>query len=160
MCTLLISCTSRPPANRDAVSRLDSSKIDTATPIKTDEIDTFKIIAPDTLLNLTEADTGSCGGIINTLFHRSLYKFPVDSSFHKDELRAVITEAGDSLLMVKIMYADSTTNDGMTVDWLRLNCKNKRLTQIRMDDPDAPWSPVNYDVRLLEILMRKCTLDY
>jgi hypothetical protein len=128
---LTISCTSLNPVKHDEVINHDANREDSIIPATTVNMsDTFQIAVPDTLLNLTENDTVDCGSIVNALFHRSLYKFPVEYSFNKDELTAVITEAKDSLLVIKLMLIDTTTNDRLTAGWLKLNCKNRRLDQV------------------------------
>lgn len=69
----------------------------------------------------------------------------MEDSFQKDELAAAITEAEDSLLVIKIMVVDTTTKYRMTVGRLHLNCRNKRLDQVNLQEEDVPVPPVNYD---------------
>jgi len=127
----------------------------------TSKTDTSAIILePDSLLNLRMEDTIDCGAVINALFRRSCYKFPVADSYKKEELTAVIEDAKDSILSIKIMLVDSTADYRQTVDWMKLNCKNKKLEDIPVYGPDPKPIVVKYDVRILYILMRKCILDY
>jgi len=105
-------------------------------------------------------DTVDCRAVINTLFQRSFYKFPVADSYKREELTAVIEDAKDSILSIKIMLVDSAADYRQTVDWMRLNCKNERLEDIPVYGPDPKPILVKYDVRLLDILMRKCALNY
>jgi hypothetical protein len=99
--------------------------------------------------------TADCGCIINTIFHRSSYKFPVEDTYNRDDLTAVIESAHDSLLKIKVIVTDDRT----TVDWLKLNCKNKRLENVPLYGSDPKPIPVKYDFRLLPILMRKCAVE-
>lgn len=117
-------------------------------------------LGSDSLLHLQKEDTIDCGAIINTLFHRSSYEFPVENGFKKEELTAVIEDAKDSILSIKIMLVDTVANDRATVDWLTLNCKNKHLETIKKNSETVNVRLIKYDVRLLDILMRECALDY
>ncbi|NML38404.1 hypothetical protein HHL17_14445 [Chitinophaga sp. G-6-1-13] len=114
----------------------------------------------DTLIQIGKEDTVDCGAIINTLFHRSKYEFPVKNGYKREELTAVIENAVDSILSIKIMFIDPTDNYRTTVDWLTLNCKNKKLQTIEKAEPNSGEIEIKYDVRFLDILMRKCALNY
>jgi len=114
----------------------------------------------DSLLNLQIEDTVDCGAVVNTIFRRSFYKFPVEGFYKKEDLTAVIESAKDSILLIKVMLVDSITDHRETVDWMRLNCKNKRLEEVPLYGSNPQPILVKYDVRFLEILMRNCSLNY
>lgn len=114
----------------------------------------------DSLLQLRKDDTLDCGAVINLLFHRSSYKFPIDYGYTKDELTAVIADGKDSILSIKIMFIDTVAHYRETLDWLKLNCKNKKLQTIEKEGFSYKIEEIKYDTRILDILMRKCALDY
>jgi len=160
--TFLSSCKIKTINEREALNKSnksDSIKLRNES-VTASSGNSYQTLRSDSLLNLLSEDTADCGAIINTLFHRSSYKFPMADIYKREELTAVIESAKDSMLLVKVMLVDSATDHRDTVDWMNLNCKNKRLETVPLYGPDPKPIQVDYDERLLDILMRKCSLDY
>ncbi|RFS21170.1 hypothetical protein DVR12_17710 [Chitinophaga silvatica] len=157
-----ICCNQRIADKESSNQNFDSSKevLLNPAPAQVPVASDISKLQSDSSLLVENKDTLDCGAIINTLFHRSLYKFPVDNGFEKEELTAVIEDAKDSVLSIKIMLVDTVSNDRLTVDWLTLNCKSKEFQTIPKDGTNNGIRRIKYDTRFLDILMRKCALNY
>ncbi|RFM28381.1 hypothetical protein [Chitinophaga silvisoli] len=91
-----------------------------------------------------------CNQLLNRFFQKSSFKSP----FQKNLLIVSVDDVKDSIVTIKV---SSEEGNNLTVGWLHLDLKGKKLTNIT-SDPDKPIS-LEYDKSVLDSLMNNCTFS-